>query len=51
MLWCCVRYIENSGRFVAAQFLVPYSLNSCLLPFGITFLPSNDLYYYITQKE
>jgi hypothetical protein len=31
---------ENSGRCVAAHFLVPHSLNSCLHPFGDPFFSS-----------
>ena len=42
---------EKPGRFVAAHFLVPHSLNSCLHPFGVPFFPSSRLWWYITQKE
>ena len=40
---CCLWKDENSGRFIAALFLVPHSLNRCLHPFRVSFFLSSHL--------
>jgi len=42
-LQCCLWLVENSERYVAANFLIPHSLNGFLHPFGVPFFSLSHL--------